>query len=228
MILLRCPEARSDDKWDAPEGVPITAFIFGGRRSDTIPLVYQSFNWNFGVYLASTMGSETTAAAAGAVGKVRNDPFAMLPFMGYHIGDYINHWLQFGRDLPNAPRIFAVNWFRKDKNGKFIWNGFGENMRVLKWIIQRAKGKAASVESPIGWMPRYEDIDWTGLDFSKDNFKALMDVDREQWKKELLSHEELFSLMYDKLPREIFFIRELLLLALWRSPEKWGLKPERI
>ncbi len=217
-----------DEKWDAPEGVSITAFIFGGRRSDTIPLVYQSFNWNFGVYLASTMGSETTAAAAGAVGKVRNDPFAMLPFMGYHIGDYINHWLQFGRDLPNAPRIFAVNWFRKDKNGKFIWKGFGENMRVLKWIIQRAKGKAASVESPIGWMPRYEDIGWTGLDFSKDDFKALMGVDREQWKKELLSHEELFSLMYDKLPREIFFIRELLLLALWRSPEKWGLKPERI
>ncbi len=217
-----------DSEWNNPEGVHIEAFIFGGRRSTVIPLVYQSFNWNFGVYLAATMGSEMTAAAFGEIGKVRRDPFAMLPFMGYHIADYINHWLQFGRELPNAPRIFGVNWFRKDENGKFIWPGYGENIRVLKWIVQRTKGTSSAVESPIGWMPRYEDMNWKGLeDFSKEKFASLMTVDREPWKQELLSHEELFEKMYDKLPKEFFFIRELLLSALWRSPEHWGLQPEQ-
>lgn len=215
-----------DSDWNNPKGVPIAGFIFGGRRSTGIPLVYQSFNWNFGVYLATTMGSEMTAAAFGEIGKVRRDPFAMLPFMGYHIGDYVNHWLQFGRSLPNPPRIFGVNWFRKDENGKFLWPGFGDNIRVLKWIVERIKGKAPSVESPIGWMPRYEDIDWTGLKFSKEDFEKIMTVDREPGKQELLSHEELFERMYDKLPKEVFFMRELLLSALWRSPEQWGLQPE--
>lgn len=222
-----CQNPAIDKDWDNPKGVPVAGFIFGGRRSTGVPLVYQSFNWNFGVYLATTMGSEMTAAAFGEIGKVRRDPFAMLPFMGYHIGDYVNHWLQFGRSLPNPPRIFGVNWFRKDENGKFLWPGFGQNIRVLKWIVERIKGKAPSVESPIGWMPRYEDIDWTGLKFSKEDFEKIMTVDREPGKQELLSHEELFERMYDKLPKEIFFMRELLLSALWRSPEQWGLQPEK-
>ncbi len=217
-----------DNNWDNPDGVHIEAFVFGGRRSTVIPLVYQSFNWNFGVYAAATMGSEMTAAAFGEIGKVRRDPFAMLPFMGYNIGDYINHWLQFGRDLPNAPRIFGVNWFRKDENGKFAWPGFGENMRVLKWIVERARGKASSVESPIGWVPRYTDMNWTGLeDFTEEDFAKIMTINREPWKEELLSHEELFSRFYNKLPKEFFFMRELLLSALWRSPEQWGQQPER-
>ncbi|HVZ95920.1 MAG TPA: phosphoenolpyruvate carboxykinase domain-containing protein, partial [Chitinophagaceae bacterium] len=163
----------------------------------------------------------------GEIGKIRHDPFAMLPFMGYHIGDYVNHWLQFGRTLPNAPRIFGVNWFRKDNNGKFLWKGFGENMRVLKWIVERINGQASSVERPVGWLPRYEDMDWKGMeDFTKDDFDKLMDIDKELWKKEILSHEELFSTFYDKLPKEFIFIRELLLSALWRSPEYHGLQPE--
>ncbi len=210
-----------DPEWENPQGVPIKAFIFGGRRPSVVPLVYQSFNWTFGVYMGATMGSETTAAAFGQVGEIRRDPFAMLPFIGYHMASYFNHWLNIGRQVVDPPRIFNVNWFRKDKDGNYAWPGYGENMRVLKWIVDRANGQGHSTESPLGYVPHYEDLDWRGLEFSKAQFQDLMTIDRELWLKEILSHEELFIKLYTRMPKEFLAMREILISNLWRSPEKW-------
>jgi phosphoenolpyruvate carboxykinase (GTP) len=204
----QCPSL--DAEWDNPEGVPISAFVFGARRADTVPLVVEAKNWEEGVYKAATMGSETTAAAAGEAGIVRRDPMAMLPFCGYHIGDYFRHWLRMGRATAKPPRIFNVNWFRKDADGKFVWPGFGQNMRVLQWIVERCEGKATGIDTPLGIAPRYGDLNWNGLNFSEAQFDQVMSGDRSTWNKELASHDQLFQKIGAKLPEALRVQRETL------------------
>jgi phosphoenolpyruvate carboxykinase (GTP) len=194
-----------------PNGVPISAIIFGGRRADTMPLVYQAFSWSHGVYVGATMGSEMTAAAVGGVGQVRRDPMAMLPFCGYNIGDYFAHWLDMRKLIKNPPRIFHVNWFRKDNDGQFMWPGFGENMRVLKWIADRCHGQGDANETPLGWVPSPESFDIKGMTgFTHDQFDKLQAINTEDWRREILQQDELFMKLYSHLPKELVFQRELL------------------
>ena len=211
-----------DPAWEDPAGVPISAFIFGGRLSKTFPLVFQSNDWNHGVFLAATMGSEATAAAIGQA-AIRRDPMAMLPFCGYNMADYWRHWIDMGAKISNPPGIFRVNWFRKDENGKFMWPGFGENMRVLKWIVDRVKGKAEAVESPFGTMPKREDLVWEGLDFDTDTFYSIMDIAKTNGLAEAEELKGHFGQFGDKLPPELEAERQKLAERLEGAPDVWKL-----
>ncbi|MDD4316461.1 MAG: phosphoenolpyruvate carboxykinase (GTP) [Clostridia bacterium] len=199
--IKNCPCLSKE--FENPKGVPISAIVFGGRRAKAAPLVYQARDWKHGVFVGSIMASETTAAASGAVGVVRHDPMAMLPFCGYHMGDYFQHWLDVGKKVKNQPKIFNVNWFRTDENGKFIWPGFGDNMRVLDWIISRCEGTVDAVETPIGFLPKPEDINLEGLDFPMEKLEQILDVDKATWLNEVADITEFYKKFGDRLPREL-------------------------
>jgi phosphoenolpyruvate carboxykinase (GTP) len=197
----QCPSISA--RWEDPQGVPISAIIFGGRRARVAPLVYQAFNWQHGVFMGASMASETTAAATGAVGVVRNDPMAMLPFCGYNMADYFAHWLGMGARLQHPPAIFQVNWFRTDADGRFLWPGFGQNVRVLKWILERVRGKGAAAETPIGFTPTPDGLDLEGLELPRSTLEALLRVDRAEWNDELQPQRTFLERFGDRLPRAI-------------------------
>jgi phosphoenolpyruvate carboxykinase (GTP) len=210
----QCPS--TDPAWDKPEGVPLDALLFGGRMSSTMPLVFQGLDWDHGVYLAATIGSEATAAADNQE-AIRRDPMAMLPFCGYNMGDYWSHWFNMADKTSNLPQVFRVNWFRKDNDGKFLWPGFGQNMRVLKWIAERAQNSVEAVETPIGYVPNYEDLSWKGLDFSAEQFATLMNIDADEWTAECASQQRYFQQFGAKTPAKIEAQRQLTLQRITQS-----------
>jgi len=197
----QCPSISPE--WESPGGVPIAAIIFGGRRATLMPLVFEAFTWQHGVFLGATMASETTAAATSAVGVVRQDPMAMLPFCGYNMGDYFAHWLRMGARIGTPPRIFRVNWFRQGRDGSYLWPGFGENLRVLRWIVARVHGEAGAVETPIGHLPRPADIDLTGIDVSRATLEELLAVDRGGWLEAAAAQQQFLAQFDERLPREM-------------------------